>query len=68
MAQMKLKGIETRPGFVAPSEMKIYQASQINESERLARSVLVLPTYPGLSENQIERICTSLLNLRKLKA
>lgn len=66
MAQMREAGIETRPGFYAPSQMPhLYRCPSLPVSEACASRILSLPSFPSLSEDQIERICTQLLRLRR---
>jgi perosamine synthetase len=63
MAAMASEGIETRPGFQPPSEMKYFEATHTPVSDSLGRSVLSLPTFPGLSEAVVTRICDTLAKL-----
>lgn len=65
MEQMRAKNIETRPGFVSPSEMSFYPSARIPICESLSRNVISLPTYPTLSNEQIEFICSSLERCQK---
>lgn len=66
IAQMKEGGIETRPGFHAPSEMShLYKTRRIPESENLARQVISLPSIPTLNEDEFDRICGTLESLRR---
>lgn len=55
--QLKRKGIETRPGFVASSLLTIYKKHSLPVCESLSRQVLSLPSYAGLKNRDIERIC-----------
>jgi len=64
IAQLQDRGIETRPGFHAASLMPLYGVPPLPACERLGRQVLSLPTFPGLQEEQIERVCDSLVSLR----
>lgn len=63
--QMAEVGIETRPGFYAASAMPLYETVPLPNSENLSRQVVSLPTYPTLTDDQIDRICSSLEALRK---
>jgi len=65
MAQMREAGIETRPGFYAPSMMSFYDCPPLPLCEELSRQILSLPTFPTLQDEQIERICTCLAGLRR---
>ena len=58
--------IETRPGFYPPTVMDIYKnVGPIPVCEDVARRVISLPTFPTLSDGQIERICSALKGLRR---
>jgi perosamine synthetase len=65
MEQMKLKNIETRPGFYPPSQMKLYECAPLPICEEISLHTISLPTYPSLSDTQIEFICTCLKGLRR---
>jgi perosamine synthetase len=62
--QLKAKGIETRPGFVASSFLEIYESHSLPVSEDISRNVLSLPTFPTLKSEDVAFICDELLNLR----
>lgn len=62
--QLKEKNIETRPGFVASSLLKIYQPHSLPVCEILSKNIISLPSFPLLTEEQIKYISDS---LRKLK-
>ena len=63
--QMKEKRIETRPGFYPPSLMKhLYSSSPLPVCEDIGLNIISLPTFPSLTDEQIEYICKSLLNLK----
>ena len=65
MAAMTERGIETRPGFQAPSQMSYFAPSHTPVSEELGAWVISLPTFPGLGEDDIERICRCLAQLAR---
>ena len=66
ITQMKELGIETRPGFYAPSlQQHLYDCSPLPICEEISRQALSLPTYPTLDDELIEQICTKLNGLRK---
>jgi perosamine synthetase len=60
MRLMKEQGIETRPGFYALNSMPPYPGPNLPNSRRVAASVISLPTYPGLADEAIGRICDEL--------
>ena len=62
VARLLESGIETRPGFVAASMMPLYDAPSLPVSERLARTVVSVPTFPSLRDDQIDRVCRALLS------
>jgi perosamine synthetase len=55
-------GIEARNGFRSANEHSIYGRMRIATpvSDALAKSVISLPTYPGLSDSEIEYIVSTL--------
>jgi perosamine synthetase len=66
IGQMSERGVETRPGFCSPREMTIYgEVGSLPVSESLSRQVISLPTYASLRDDEIERICRLLLDLRR---
>jgi perosamine synthetase len=65
MEQMLAAGIETRPGFYAPSlQSHLYQTDRLPISEEISHAVISLPSFPTLKAEQIEMICETLKNLR----
>lgn len=66
MSQMASKGIETRNAFYSASQLEIYgKVTGIPNSDWIASNVLCLPTYPSLTEGDLEFISTSLLELQR---
>ncbi|HEY3323054.1 MAG TPA: DegT/DnrJ/EryC1/StrS family aminotransferase [Planctomycetota bacterium] len=57
-------GIETRPGFYASSLQPLYAAHKLPICEDVSRTVISLPTFPSLRNEQIDFICDQLLKLR----
>lgn len=59
-------GVETRPGFYSPEDQPIYagNTSPLPVGTPLAGDVLSLPTYPGLTADELDRICRALLSQR----
>ena len=64
-AQMAGAGIETRPGFYAASVIPLYECPPLPVAEKLSANVVSLPTYPTLDDDQIDRICRQLRDLRR---
>ncbi len=69
MEKMLAEGIETRPVFYAAHSLPPYRDLQPNESfpvaENLSRSGISLPTWTGLTEADIEKVCRVLQRFRK---
>jgi perosamine synthetase len=59
-------GIETRPGFYPASRMKLYETDPLPVSEKIFNGMIVLPSFPELSESEIEFICKSIKNTLSL--
>lgn len=60
MKGMAEDGIETRPGFYALSLLPPYDCPDLPVASRLSASVLSLPTYVGLTDEDMHRIWGSL--------
>ena len=56
-------GIETRPGFYSPGQLEYFDCPPLATCDALAASIVSLPSYPTLTEPEIERICTQLAKL-----
>lgn len=56
-------GIETRPGFYAMSSLPPYDAPELPVSSRLAASVISLPTYCDLTDQDIQYVCDSFIKI-----
>jgi perosamine synthetase len=65
MKQMAEFGIETRPGFYTPSQMPFYKCPSLGTCEDLARTIISLPSYPTLGDEQIDFVCDKLDSLRR---
>lgn len=63
--QLHEKGIETRPGFYAASKLKIYDCSSLPICEEISETVISLPSFPTLQNDQISYICERLVHLKK---
>ncbi|MBY0533689.1 MAG: DegT/DnrJ/EryC1/StrS family aminotransferase [Rickettsiaceae bacterium] len=60
---LKQEGIECRPGFYTPNQLEIYSKHKLNQSpvaNEVARQLIVLPSYPTLSNEDIKYICVQL--------
>lgn len=61
------KNIETRPGFYPYSVMPVYNAPSLAVAELVGKSVLSLPSFPFISDSEIDYICAEFKNLRSNK-
>jgi perosamine synthetase len=64
VAQLKAKGIETRPGFYASSLLDIYEKHRLPVAEQISCRVISLPTFPTLKDQDIAYICEQVIALR----
>ncbi len=62
---LKEKNIESRPGFIAPSQIKIYNVASLPICEEISNNVISLPTFPTIKDEQIEYICKQLLKMKR---
>jgi len=58
------RGVETRPGFYPFSVMPIYDAPSFPVAESVGRNVLSLPSFPFISDTEIDYICEQMRSLR----
>lgn len=60
-------GVETRPAFVPMQDMPYVAAAlgrtSTPESARVGREGISLPTFPGLTRDDVELVCTRLLDV-----
>ena len=64
--QLKAVHIETRPGFYTPTQLRhLYSAHDIGASDEISRSVLALPSFATLTNEEIEYVCGQLWKLRR---
>lgn len=63
---MSEKNIETRPGFYASSLLEIYDDHQLHVAEKISKSVISVPSYPTLTDDEIRYICNCILELKKI--
>lgn len=63
LAQMLEAGIELRPGFYSPSQIEYFGCPPLAICDDLSASIVSLPSYPTLTEQEIERVCAQLAKL-----
>lgn len=64
--EMGEAGIETRPGFYTPGQMRhLYSCSDLPVCDDVSRWVIVLPSFASLGEEQIGIICSKLARMRR---
>ena len=73
MTELKELGIGTGLHYPAITGFSLYkklgyQASDTPIAERIGRSILTLPLFPGLNLSDVERICKSLVTILKKHA
>ncbi len=62
--QMARVGIETRPGFYTPHSFDYFDAKPLPISDYVSSHVILLPSWPDLTQTQIKFISKSLISLR----
>jgi perosamine synthetase len=69
MEILSKKGIETRPGFYSASEMDYNKNTKVqsNASDRLSKSIIALPCSWTLTEEDINIICKTLIDILEEK-
>jgi perosamine synthetase len=69
MAALQASRIETRPFFIPIHELPPYAGGQrelhLPQTVRLAATGLNLPTFSGMSDGQIERVCAAVAAARR---
>lgn len=65
LKEMSDLGVECRNGFYSPSQMPLYEPYRCVTpvSDRLARNVISLPTFVGLTDAEIDRVVETLRSL-----
>jgi perosamine synthetase len=63
LVQMLERKIETRPGFYPPTALEYFSSPALPVSEKLGREVISLPSFPTLTDQEIDSICETLLVL-----
>lgn len=56
-------GIETRAGFYAFNEMPLYNSDELPVSSTISRNLISFPSYPGLEDKEIDKICDTFLKI-----
>lgn len=64
MKALAEQGIETRPGFYPAGMMPIYGAPQLPVAQEVGLRLISLPSFPALSDEEIQFICRTLKDLR----
>ena len=65
MQELGATGIETRPGFYAASQMRhLYESSNLPVCEAVAASVISLPSFPSITDEQIQIVVKALRGLK----
>lgn len=66
MRELAAAHIETRPGFYTPSRMRhLYVAQDLPVCNDVSDWVIALPSFPSLTEQQIEYICSRIRRIRR---
>ena len=58
MAALKAAGVDSRPYFYPVSDMPMYPGADTPVTHRVARSGINLPSYVGLSHENVRFICS----------
>jgi perosamine synthetase len=67
--EMKLRGIDTRPGFTSATELPYFDKKMIpkgmdlDNSRTLSGEVILLPHYPTMRPEDVARVCSSLVEI-----
>jgi perosamine synthetase len=67
--KMKLRGIDTRPGFTSAAELPYFDKNmlakgmELDNSESLAKQVILLPHYPNMTDEDVFKVCDSLIEI-----
>ncbi len=65
MKAMTEVGIETRPGFYPFGAMPVYRTAPLPVGEHLGRTVISVPSFPSLTDDEMTFICDQLKGLRR---
>lgn len=67
MAEMAANGVDTRPVFYCAHHMPMYFSEErFPIAENIASRGISLPSYPGLTDDDIERVCDVLKSASKV--
>lgn len=64
MNQLQAMSIETRVGFYAASRIPLYECGPLPACEAVSGSLVSLPTFPTLTNDEIDFVCEQLIGLR----
>jgi perosamine synthetase len=62
MVEMKKQGVDSRPYFYPMSEMPYFERANTPVSHDVSACGINLPTFVGITEEQIERVVDVFLN------
>ena len=65
IAQLKERKIESRPGFYSSNQLPIYKSHSVPVSDDISRNTISLPSYPQLTEEDINFICNEFIKLKR---
>lgn len=66
MKKLLKKGIETRFGFYPFTAMPLYaDGTKCPNAEEVSKDIILLPTYPSLTNEEIDYVCGALIGLTK---
>jgi len=65
MNRLRAKNIDSRPFFYPISDMPMYANSVTPVAHRVSEKGICLPTYSGLTRQQIKQVCAELIGLIK---
>ena len=67
MAEMAVNGVDTRPVFYCAHHMPMYFTDEcFPVAENIASRGISLPSYPALTDEDIERVCNVLKSACKV--
>lgn len=62
---LKTEGVETRPGFVSANKINYFNMKGLPISSKLSDSIIVLPAYTTLIDDELEYIANAIFKLRR---